>query len=135
MNIKKAYYYLFYKFYKFGEASPSTYPSDFTATFAIVCLELIFLISVKFYYSEFFDPNDDFTFVSFQTLIPFIAVILINYFAFINNENWKTYVDQFDKLPKRKNLIGTWIVVGIVVFVIGSLALACHIMGEMTGIK
>ncbi len=135
MIIKKAYYYLFYKFYKFGEWSPSVFPSDFTATFAIACLEVLFLISLKFYYIEFFDRNDTFTFVSFQTIISLVTVFLINYFAFLNNKSWKTYVHEFDKLPESKNLIGTWIVIGLVAFVIGNLALAFHIMGKITGIE
>jgi len=135
MNIKKAYYYLFYKFYKFGEASPSIFPSDFTAVVAIVFLQVLFLGSLKFYYIEFFDRNDTLTFASLQTLIPLAAVILINYFAFFNNENWKAYVHEFDELPKSKNLIGTWIVIGIVALSIGNVVLAVHIMGEITGIN
>ncbi len=133
--MKKAYYYLFYKFYKFGEWSPSEFPSDFTATFAIACLEVLFLISLKFYYIEFIDHKDTFIFVSFQTLIPLATVFLVNYFAFINNTNWKKYVQEFDHLPKYKNLIGSWLVICIVAFIIGNVAYAFHIMGEITGIK
>jgi purine-cytosine permease-like protein len=133
MKIKRAYYYLFYKFYKFGEWSPSVFPSDFTATFAIACLEVLFLMSLKFYYIEFIDRNDTFTFFSFQTLTPLLAVLLINYFAFINNSNWKKYIREFDRLPKNINLIGTWVVIGMASFVIGSLALAFYIMGQITG--
>lgn len=135
MNIKKGYYYLFYKFYKFSEASPSLFPSDFVATLIIASLEVLLLISLKFYYIEFFDPNDTFTFTSFETLVPLSIVFLVNYFAFLNNDNWKSYIDKFDKLPKKKNLIGTWIAVAIVVLSIGSLALAFHIMGQITGIN
>jgi hypothetical protein len=134
MKIKSAYYYLFYKFYKFGEWSPSIFPSDFTATFAIACLEVMFLISIKFYYIEFFNRRSTFTFSSVQTLIPLIAVFLINYFAFLNDKSWKTYVKKFDKLPKNKDLMGTCLVILIVAFVIGNLALAFHIMGQVTGI-
>jgi hypothetical protein len=133
--MKNAYYYLFYKFYKFGEWSPSIFPSDFTATLGIACLEVLFLISLKFYYSEFFDRNGTFTFVSLQTLVPLATVFLINYFAFLNNENWKTYVEKFDKLPENKNLTGTWIVIGIVAFVLGNIILSIHIMAQITGIN
>lgn len=135
MKIKDAYYYLFYKFYKFGEWSPSTLPSDFTAAFAISGLEIMLLISLKFYYIEFWDWNDTFTFGSIQTIIPLAGVILIKYFAFIKDDKWKTYVKKFDKLSETRNLIGTWIVIGVIAFVIGNLALAFHIMGKMTGIE
>ncbi|KIA92748.1 hypothetical protein OC25_15240 [Pedobacter kyungheensis] len=135
MKIKKAYYYLFYKFYKFGEWSPSVLPSDFTATFAIACLEILLLISLKFYYIEFFDRNDTFVFSSLQTLIPLSGVVIVNYYAFLNNKSWKTYVQKFDKWPEHKNLIGTWAVILFVAFVFGNLALAFHIMGKITGIE
>ncbi len=135
MNVKKAYYYLFYKLYKFGEWSPSIFQSDFTATFAIVCLEVLFLGSLKFYYFNFVDHNDTFVLISFQTIIPLTAIILINYFAFINDNTWKKYVKEFDRLPKKKNLIGTWLIIGIILFVIVNFALAVHIMGRINGIE
>ncbi|WDF55240.1 hypothetical protein [Mucilaginibacter sp. KACC 22063] len=132
--MKRAYYYLFYKFYKFGEWSPSIFPSDFTAAFSISCLEVLFLISLKFYYIEFIDQEDAFTFFSFQTLISLLVVFLINYFAFIHNSNWKKYIREFDKMQPNINLAGTFLVIALIAFVIGSLALAFHIMEQITGI-
>ena len=134
MNIKKAYYYLFYKLYKFGEASPSSFPSDFTATFAIVVFEVLFFIALKFYYIEFIDRGNTFVFVSFQTLGPLGAVLLVNYFAFINNDRWKEYVNEFDQWPRNRNIIGTWIVIGIIAFIIVNLVVAFNTMGQITGI-
>ncbi len=134
MNIKKGYYYVFYKFYKFGEWSPSDFPSDFTATFAITVLEVLFLGTLKFYYIEFVDRNDPFVLISFQTIVPLVIVVLVNYFAFINNDRWKKYVTEFDQWPRNKNLIGTYVVIGILVFIIVNLIIAINIMGQVTGI-
>lgn len=135
VSIKRGYYYLFYKFYKFGEASPSIFPSDFTATFAILSLELLFFISLKFYYIEFIDQSDEFELVSFQTFFALGFVVLVNYYAFIDKPRWKKYVNEFDQWPQRKNILGTWIVLGIVVFVICSLAFSFYMMGQITGIN
>lgn len=135
MNFKKGYYYLFYKFYKFGEWSPSSFSSDFTAALVISVLEVFLLISLKFYYIELFNQDDEFKLVTFQTLAPLLSVILINYFAFIHDLKWKKYVTQFDKLPKNRNLLGTWITIFIVLFIIGNLAYAFHIMSVITGIN
>lgn len=134
MTIKKAYYYLFYKLYKFGESSPSSFPSNFTATFAIAVFEVLFLITLKFYYIEFIDQSNSFVFLSVETLVPLITVFLVNYFAFLNNDRWKEYVNEFDQWPRNRNIIGTWIVIGIIAFIIVNLAVAFHIMGEITGI-
>lgn len=134
INIKRGYYYIFYKFYKFGELSPSSFPSDFTATFAIAVLEVLFLIALKFYYIEFIDLRNTFVFASFQTIFPLVLVFLINYFAFLNNDKWKVYVNEFNQWPKERNLIGTWIVAGIVIFIIVNLFVAFSIMSKITGI-
>ena len=134
MAIKRYYYYLFYKFYKFGEWSPSSFPSDWTATVAILALEIGFLISLKVYYFDFFNRNDDWNPFSLQTIIPFAGILLLNYLAFLINDKWKTYVNEFEQLPESKNLTGTWIVVGISIFVIVNIVVAFHIMGQITGV-
>jgi hypothetical protein len=130
----RAYYYLFYKLYKFGEWSPSTFPSDWTSTLAILALEIGFLISLKVYYFDFFDRNDDWNPLALQTIIPFGAILLLNCFAFLINDKWKVYVNEFDQWPKSKNLIGTWVVVGIFAFVIANIVISFHIMGQITGV-
>ncbi len=131
MGIKEAYYYLFYKFYKFGEASSSIFSSDFTAAFAISGLEVLFLGSLEFYSTNFWGRNGDLKLASFHVIIPLATVVLINYFAFINNVKWKKYVRDFDKLPAKKNTIGTWIIIGIVAFVIVNFAFSVYIMSQI----
>jgi len=135
MTIKKAYYYLFYKFYKFGEWSLSSFPSDWTATVAILALEIGFLISLKVYYFDFFNRNDDWDPFSLQTIIPFAGILLLNGVAFLINDKWKTYIDEFEHWPEKKNLIGTWVVVGIFFFVIVNIVVAFHLMGQITGVS
>lgn len=133
-KIKKSYYYLFYKFYKFGEWSPSSFPSDWTAVFAILSIEIWFLVSLKVYYFDFFNRNDDFEILSFQTIIPFVSLILLNSLTFFHNAKWKEYVQEFDYWPRSKNIIGTWIVIGILVFVLVNVIVSFHLMGNITGI-
>jgi hypothetical protein len=132
MTIKKAYYYFFYKFYKFGEASPSIFPSDFTAAFAISILEVLFLASFKFYSTEFLGRHGDLRFVSFQVIVPLSTIFLLNYFAFINNTVWKKYIHEFDHLPSSKNNLGTWIVIAITVFVIINFSLSTYLMRQIS---
>jgi len=131
MNIKKGYYYLFYKFYKFGEASPSIFPGDFTAAFAISGLEVLFLGSLKFYSTNFWGRQGDLKLTSFHVIIPLATVVLINYFTFINSTKWKKYIRDFDKLPHKKNSIGTWITIGVIAFVLVNFAFSFHIMSQI----
>jgi len=127
MGIKEAYYYLFYKFYKLGEMSPSIFPSDFVAAVVILWLELFFLSSFVFYYRDFVDPNHKWELVSFQTLVPLIVLIVIKFFAFINDTKWKTYFKKFDKFSQEKNDNGTAIVGGIVIIVVTNFVVAASL--------
>ncbi len=120
MTIKESYYYLFYKFYKVGEMSSSIFPSDFIAAIGIMWLELFFLSSFKFYYRDFINPNDNWELVSVQTLVPITLLVVIKYFAFINDTKWKSYFKKFDKFSQDKNDNGTLIVVGIVIMAIAN---------------
>ena len=129
MSIKKAYFYLFYKFYKFGERSPSVFPSDFTATVAIGILEMLFIASLKFYYIEYVDPKNELT--PLQVIVVGIVVFLVNAILFIANDNWKHYIKEFDKLPKRKNIIGTWAVILIVAFILVNVGISFKVMSEI----
>lgn len=127
MNIKTAYYYFFYKLYKFGEWSPSVFPSDFTAAFAIAWFEAMIFASLLFY-STLIWGRPHIKFVSVPFLTPLVIIWIINYFAFVNDSKWKYYVHKFDKLPKEYNQKGTWIVIGIVAFIIGNLALSASLL-------
>ena len=51
--MKKAYYYLFYKLYRFSEASPSRWLSDWKASLAIDVLILFVFSSMLNYYKIF----------------------------------------------------------------------------------
>ena len=130
MSIKRKYYYLFYKLYKFGEASPSIFPSDFTATCTICILEVLILGSLSFYATPFFGRGN-LKFISFQVLTPILVIVLVNYFAFIHNTVWKKYVKEFDRLPPKKNAEGTWIVLGVIVLIIVNFAFSGHIMSQI----
>jgi len=60
-----------------------------------------------------------------------IVIVAINSFAFIMNDNWKHYFKEFDKLPRYKNIIGTWVVILIVVFILVSAGISFKTMSEI----
>lgn len=125
MNIRESYYYLFYKFYKLGDMSIAIFPSDFIAVVAIIWLELMFLISFKFYYRDFINPNDHMELVSAQVLIPLGIIVSVNVVSFIiSDTRWKTYFKEFDKFSQKKNDNGTLIVAGIVILVVANFVTA-----------
>lgn len=50
-----------------------------------------------------------------------LAIIILNYISLDYYEGvWKKYKEEFDELPKRKNMIGGIIVWIIILFITGS---------------
>lgn len=111
--MKKAYYYLFYKLYKFSEAAPSKWLSDWKASLAMDILTLFTFSSVLNYYKALINTTSH---VGEGNLL-FVVIIIIsisNYFIFQHRDQWRDMVQEFDTLSKHINKIGSWIVSGIV---------------------
>jgi uncharacterized membrane protein YukC len=128
-KIKRAYYYLFYKFYKMSEAAPSRWMSDWKAGIVIIALEIFLLYSLVNYYNVFVDKFFDFGKGSVISTV--LIVCLLNYLLFVHTDKWKDYVKEFDQLPKKKNRIGSWIVFGIVLFVVANLIFSFYLMSKI----
>lgn len=129
--MKRAYYYLFYKFYKMSEAAPSRWLSDWKAGIVIIALETWLLLSLIIYYNVFIDRYFNLTATSPVIILSSIAILLGNYFAFVHTDEWKAYVKEFDALPKKKNQIGSLIVFAIVVLVIANLVFSFYLMSQI----
>lgn len=131
-DIKRAYYYFFYKLYKFWEsASDPKFWSDWKAGVSIITLELLIAISVGAYYAV---GTKTILNLSVKTPVVFIIlaiVIFLNYLAFIHTNKWKEYVKEFDQLPKRKNRIGSWVVLGIILLVLGNVFFSFYLMSRI----
>lgn len=134
-RIKRGYYYLFYKFYRMSENAPSRWLSDWKAVLVIIALEIWFVLSITVYYATITRTKMELDITTPIVFIPFLSIILINYFAFVHTNVWKEYVSEFDKLPKRKNRIGGWLVFGIVMFVIFNLIYSFYLMSQIHWIQ
>jgi hypothetical protein len=128
MNFKKLYYYLFYKIYKFSEAAPSKWLSDLKAGVTIIFLEILVLTSFYVYYTIYFNRYATLEFISYKTFGPLGVILILNYFAFIYKNNWKTYVEEFDKWPPKKNTIGGVIVTCVILIIIVNLIFSFYLM-------
>lgn len=122
MSIKKAYYYLFYKLYKFSEAAPSKWLSDWKAELCIDVLE-IFIVASFIYYFDISLGNGNFFYLFFM-----LAISIPNYLIFHHKDQWKTIVEEFDTLPKKQNRIGGIIIWSIILLIIINLILSVYYM-------
>lgn len=131
-DLKRAYYYLFYSFYRFWEkASYPKFLSDMKAGICIMALEIWFLLSLGVYYTIITKDVTDLSLKTPIVFVPFLIIVLIKYFAFVHTNVWKDYVKEFDKLPKEQNRKGSWIVFAIVVFVISNLVFSFYLMSQI----
>jgi hypothetical protein len=130
-KIKKAYYYLFYKFYKFGLDS-GPFSRNFSAMILIVILETSLVISLNCYYIEFFDRTGTLELYSLKIILPLLFIFFLNYFTFINNDKWKNYNQEFDTWPKYKNVIGTCITLLLVALLLFSIKYSLSEMRQIS---
>ena len=131
MTPLKAYYYLFYKLYRFGENAPSVWWSDWKANVVITAMEVCLLVSADIYYTVITGRSSDIGPFSPQVLIPLAAILLINWKLFGNERSWRKYVDEFDHWPRRKDRIGGLIVLGVVLMVIANSVFSFYLLSRM----
>lgn len=116
-KIKNAYYYLFYKLYKWYERGPFIWMSDWKASINMDVLMIFLFSSLLNYYKVFFNPTSEIG--EGNILIVFgIIISLSNYFIFQHKDQWKVIIQEFDTLPKQTNIIGTlrvWLFVILII--------------------
>ncbi|WP_288448289.1 hypothetical protein [uncultured Chryseobacterium sp.] len=125
--MKKDYYYFFYKLYKImlWTSSPfENFFSKFRASLALITLELWIIFTIQNCY-EILNNTGSKSNSNLFIYIMGLAIIILNYILLDYYESvWKKYKEEFDKLPKRKNIIGGIIVWIIILFITGSFFLS-----------
>jgi hypothetical protein len=129
--MKQAYYYLFYKFYRMSEAAPSRWWSEWKASLALDALIGFFIFSLLIYYKVLINPYTHIGGKTETIIVMGILILIPNYFIFHHGDYWKVIVAEFDQLPKKKNRIGSWIVFGVVLFVIANLIFSFYLMSQI----
>jgi len=121
MNIVEMYYYFFYKIYSLMEYFKSHgFGNKFRAIILMTFIEGWLLFAIYNYLDVFFHHRTTIQLFSFKS-VPFIIIVLLKWFAFIRNDEWKAYEQEFDQWPQAQNLKGTYIVTVIVIFIFGNL--------------
>lgn len=114
----RVYYYLFYKLYKFWDKiSIPRFWTDFKAGVSIIALEIWILFSIFNSYSIIKNEKIDIEFTNPIIILPLIFIFILNYLCFVHSDKWKEYNEEFDKLPRKKNIIGGIIVWTIIILI------------------
>jgi len=67
--------------------------------------------------------------------MPFIILYGINWFIFEKDDRWKEYVKEFDGWPRKKNVVGMWAVVMMILFVIFNFIYSLYLNPPPGGLK
>ena len=125
-KIKQAYFFLFYKMYKWiGE---DNWSADWKASLSIDVLVFFAILSFIVYYTTFIDRYFELVDSKIIVFLFIVGISVPNYFIFHHRDQWKEIVKNFDNLPKKKKLIGGWIVFGVVLLIFANLFFAFYQM-------
>ncbi len=100
--------------------------NKFRAIILMTLIEGWLLFAIYNYLDAFFHQRTTIQFFSWRS-VPFIIIVLLKWFAFIRNDRWKVYAQEFDHWSQANNLKGTYIVTGVVVFIFGILIFSGYI--------
>ena len=122
-NIKKAYYLLFYKLYRFFNTTSDDGFADWKAGLVIQTLQIFILLILVFQLilvsKKNLLPNGD---AKIWAIPLSITLAIFNYYVFLHYKGWKVYEDEFKSYSKQKNwiinLMVLWTVFGIMAILI-----------------
>ena len=121
-RIIKWYYYFFYKMYKQHEGSwlAETKAMVYTG-FIIGMILLTVLINYKIHVNRYFELDDTANFKIKLFLFLLLIIGLPHYCFLSRDDKWILIVRKFDRLPKRKNKIGGWVIFILCAFILVNL--------------
>ena len=122
---------MFYKLFKWYERGPSIWWSDGKAVLSIDVLCVFIGISIVTYYTIFIDRYFRVGDGKFFLMGYIFLIATPNYFIFNHRNRWKYIVKEFEKLPKRKNEIGGWIILGVILLIITNMVYAFFLMSQI----
>lgn len=129
MLLKKAYYYFYYKLYK-STNSNSIFSREFRAGLYLIVLFIVLGLSGLYIYGTFINEGFEIGNEKLCVILYVSAICIPNYFIFIYKDQWKDIVNEFDKLPKRTNQIGSLIIWSIVALIIASFIFSIYLMDQ-----
>lgn len=131
MTIKKAYYYLYYKLYRFAVSISDDAINEWKPLVTILILEVLLIAEIFIWYSvatkKIFVVSNPLT-----SFLPVVAIIgIANYIFFLHKNRWRNYVDEFKSYDKKKKSFGGLIVFLIIALIVASVVLAFYQLSQI----
>ena len=133
LNMKKIgilYDYLFYTIYRFWEKAPSRWWSDWKTVITICFLTVLMILSIYGNVMYIFRIN----LLPNSGILPLIIGILVfgfNYLYFLFKDKWKNRILKFEKLSRKKDLLGITLVMIFSITIILSLLYSYYLISTI----
>ena len=135
MSIKKAYHYLFYKYYRFFQSIPfNDVWLEGKAGVVIMYLQMVYslIILLQLQIHGLIDIDKH---VTKNPLPPIIMIVFIHmipiYTSFYYNQGYKRYITEFKNYSSSKSLLWSWIAFLLVIFAMAGLVLTFYQMSVL----
>lgn len=129
MGIGKAYQYMYYRLYKHFSKGV-VWMTEWKASLAMDVLEAWLFFSLLNYYSLYTNYHGEVSIKMPIIWIPFLGILLTNYLIFHHQNRWEDIIHEFDKMDSKKNKIGGWIALGIILFLLANLVFSFYLLGR-----
>ena len=126
--MKKLYYLLFYKLYRFWKTVSDDNWSDWKALLIVEVLNGFILSTIDISIQILFNKSFILDLPKPTFIILFAAFSLLHYYFFLHNEYWKEYIEEFKSYSSRKNNTIIFLVLLFILMVLGSLIFAFYQM-------
>jgi hypothetical protein len=116
--MKKLYYLLFYKLYRFWKTVSDDNWSDWKSSLVISCIEMLLIIELIIWWTIATKIIIEVP----KVLLAVIAILItiVNNNIFFSNDRWRNYEIKFKSYSKQKSKIAGWLVFLFLIGVLGS---------------
>ncbi len=97
----------------------------------MIGLEFAFAFSVFAYYTDYYKINVVLNGNKYNLFLCAFPIIVIHFWIFDRNKNWKKYISQFEVWPEEKRKKWDRIMRGIIFFIIANLLLSFYFMASI----
>ncbi|WP_299568502.1 hypothetical protein [uncultured Pedobacter sp.] len=128
--MKRAYDYFFYSLYRFSQAAPSKWWSEYKVWLSITVLEGFLCFSVIFYTSAYLKknilPESQFAVILFTILL-----LAFNYYLFLYKNKWEKVIASFDHLSKKAKIVYDFLCWLAALFIIVGLIFSIYALSQV----
>ena len=124
--MKKLYYLLFYKLYRFWKTVSDDNWSDWKSSLVISCIEMLLIIELIIWWTIATKIIIEVP----KVLLAVIAILItiVNNNIFFSNDRWRNYEIKFKSYSKQKSKLSGWLVFLFLIGVLGSFIFAFYQM-------